>query len=1016
MISRKSIITISILFLFLVSPLGGQMHFSNNTVSHVATSSSKSDQINSPGFVYKTILLNNGTVVSGNYVRYVNGINSLSIFHDKINNDLYIGYGNGTVIIYNLTSHMIMKNYVLNQTHNLFFLNKETDEIIAYSSLYDYVYLFNAKTNKIIEGEKTTVKPVYMVYNKYDNLIYAENYNGTISILNPTNLKLVYFLNLFAVKIAYDKLDNLVYVLNFIYNNQFQLISLNGTKIVAKSNETGVPSSMAVNPENNSIYVSSYNKIYVYNLTTFKLKQSFENQFDLGFRNLYYSPENNYLYEINSALDLLEVFNNEGSLVTTIAVGADSYLTYEDVAYNSNSIYFINSGSNTVSIISLNKYEINFVANNIASGSTWDVVLNGQSKSSDFNRISFVEANGSYKYKIIYPSQYSLKNSTGRVNVIGNNVNIQVDFTSNETLYKIIIYSTGLPQGYKWAVTIDNTTERSNNMANNEWYYDFMVFYFPVGVYSYHIYSPGYHVVSAFPINNFNQNNQYSPDVSSLSVLNASGKITVNSDFFPGNVNGYMVYFKIMKYNVTFLEHGLTNGTRWLVTLNGNTVMSNSDEISFFVPNGTYNFNVSTTGTSSRVALPFSALIGYNVSNVSGSVKIESENVLVNETFIRNNSYRYINFTFVGYPTFFPKIISIKNVSEYAFISQNISFLLPEGNYSYFVYNVNISSTSFFNHRENSPNKILVENNMRIFIRYTPSAGYHLVKFQSNIHNNGMYFFEYIMHDGSLLNFVYSDNGTIISYLKNGNYTVLASLTLDTRFYFSATNLLETLSFAVKIGNSRSPYYSDNTTEFIVNGKNETVNLNFYKYYNVTFKVTRLPSSGYWSVTFGGVKKTSRSNNITFYAVENGTYDYEVGSATGYFISPNGGNITLDGTNMNVMITFTRLVKIVFTENGLPLRSNWSVKLGNIYRNSTNSSIVFIVPKGLYTYVVSLPPSYNSSNSTGKIDANQNVTSVFIKVTENGHSYPDIILLPIAASIVVTVTALVIAIKRTSKK
>ena len=64
---------------------------------------------------------------------------------------------------------------------------------------------------------------------------------------------------------------------------------------------------------------------------------------------------------------------------------------------------------------------------------------------------------------------------------------------------------------------------------------------------------------------------------------NNSGAIVVGGDYHP---------LTPPLYRVIFTEHGLPSGTEWSVTLNGITLASQTSRITFWDPNGTYEFSV----------------------------------------------------------------------------------------------------------------------------------------------------------------------------------------------------------------------------------------------------------------------------------------------------------------------------------------------------------------------------------------------------------------------------------------
>jgi len=76
------------------------------------------------------------------------------------------------------------------------------------------------------------------------------------------------------------------------------------------------------------------------------------------------------------------------------------------------------------------------------------------------------------------------------------------------------------------------------------------------------------------------------------------------------------------------------------------------------------------------------------------------------------------------------------------------------------------------------------------------------------------------------------------------------------------------------------------------------------KQYSVTFTESGLPSGASWSVTFNGATLSSTTNTIVFNEL-NGTYSYVVASVSGYTVSPSSGSITVNGENIEKVVTFT---------------------------------------------------------------------------------------------------------------
>jgi hypothetical protein len=98
-------------------------------------------------------------------------------------------------------------------------------------------------------------------------------------------------------------------------------------------------------------------------------------------------------------------------------------------------------------------------------------------------------------------------------------------------------------------------------------------------------------------------------------LLNGVTK-TMNISVKPmGTYNIFLNVTSIQNYTISFTESGLPLGTLWYVTLNGQTIYSNSSEITFKEPNGTYSYTITTENKN------------YAPNPSSGTLTVKGENV-----------------------------------------------------------------------------------------------------------------------------------------------------------------------------------------------------------------------------------------------------------------------------------------------------------------------------------------------------------------------------------------------------
>ena len=148
-------------------------------------------------------------------------------------------------------------------------------------------------------------------------------------------------------------------------------------------------------------------------------------------------------------------------------------------------------------------------------------------------------------------------------------------------IYQVTFSESGLQAGSTWSATLNGSTEYSNGSS--------ITFIEPSGVYLYRV-----------------------GNVSGYSVSPGSGYLTVS-----GKNAGIPVAFMTAKeYTVVFTESGLSQGTRWSVTLNGSTKTSTNSSIAFTVPAGEYSYSVSPVS-------------GYSYSGSTGTVMAGGQNTTV---------------------------------------------------------------------------------------------------------------------------------------------------------------------------------------------------------------------------------------------------------------------------------------------------------------------------------------------------------------------------------------------------
>ena len=129
--------------------------------------------------------------------------------------------------------------------------------------------------------------------------------------------------------------------------------------------------------------------------------------------------------------------------------------------------------------------------------------------------------------------------------------------------------------------------------------------------------------------------------------------------------------------------------------------------------------------------------------------------------------------------------------------------------------------------------------------------------------------------------------------------------------------------------------------------------------YSVVFNESGLPQNISWYVLLNGTGTTTYSPSITF-SEPNGTYTYFVGDSHGFSVTPQIGNVTVSGNNVEINVHFAvSYYNVTFSETGLPTGFIWKIDfVGEVVQtNSTsyefreyNGSHPFIITSGNSTF------------------------------------------------------------------
>jgi hypothetical protein len=129
--------------------------------------------------------------------------------------------------------------------------------------------------------------------------------------------------------------------------------------------------------------------------------------------------------------------------------------------------------------------------------------------------------------------------------------------------------------------------------------------------------------------------------------------------------------------------------------------------------------------------------------------------------------------------------------------------------------------------------------------------------------------------------------------------------------------------------------------------------------YDLTLTAHGLPSGTSWTVVVGGTEYLVLTGSVSV-PLPNGTYDYQLGRVPGFTATPSNGTARISGLPIQVRFNFTEfLTPVTFTEQGLPLGTNWTVAVAGIAGSSTRSTIALDVINGSYLATVSARAPYS---------------------------------------------------------
>jgi hypothetical protein len=517
-------------------------------------------------------------------------------------------------------------------------------------------------------------------------------------------------------------------------------------------------------------------------------------------------------------------------------------------------------------------------------------------------------------------------------------------------LYVVTFTESGLPTGANWSVMLNGTSGSSMGTT--------ITFSEPNGSYLFEVTSK----VGATS----------SP---------TSGKVTVT-----GRAVGVPIQFTPLAANqfvVTFSEGGLPAGTSWTVTLNGTMATSSGTLLTFPEVNGTYPYSVG-------------AVSGYSAAPSTGAVKVAGKPITESVTFTAVAAGKYlITFTESGLPTGTTWSATMGGMTGSA-SGTSFAFTFPNGTYPF-------SIGSVTGYTADPPSGTLLVKGAG----FTEAIGFRLTN-PPEARSYNVTFTQTVLPAGDAWDLgIAPENASYGSTLPTfggdweGSAETMAIPNGTYEWGVTAEDFFGSFGFFPDPSVLATP----GNGSFTVAGHPLNLSVTFYEAvptatnYTVTLTETGLPSTAHWFATVNTTNGSAAAGAPIVFTDPNGTYFFNGSTnASGYQpVLPFGGDLTVDGSAVHVVVEFAKTYTLWFNETGLGANAYWVVGLnwseGSLtqYLNATYN--YFLVTNGTYSYVIAAP-GYQPNPVRGTVLVNghsptvslhfSTVTTYLVTFTESG--------------------------------
>lgn len=276
-------------------------------------------------------------------------------------------------------------------------------------------------------------------------------------------------------------------------------------------------------------------------------------------------------YNISSPYDSVNLYLINGSFYYSVE-GSGTYI------YNSVNTFTISGSPLTKTYLFPTLYPVTLSITGLTENATWTASIYSSNfsvvytNSSSGSTMTSYLPNSSYNYSVTTTSHLSASSS---FSVKGSALEVPVTI---QISFPVIFNETGLPSGTLWYVSVNGTYSFSSTSTIQT--------YEPNGTYIYSVVS-----------------SSYTPTPSNGTIVVAGKPVIISITFRQ----------TFTTYPITFTETGLSSGTVWSVAISNSTISSIYNSITIGEPNGSYIYEINSTGFTPS---PASGLIFVNGSGI----------------------------------------------------------------------------------------------------------------------------------------------------------------------------------------------------------------------------------------------------------------------------------------------------------------------------------------------------------------------------------------------------------------